>query len=308
MPITRCTYLYACIAIAGFPIANGFYSKDEILWKAFTCRHLALFGTPTPWLGPLIYVLGIVAATGTAFYMFRSYYMTFTGEYRGGAGHHDEHNEDPHSAVAAPTSHASSHAVHASDGAAHAHGHVAGAHGHDAHGHPTPAAHGHDAGHAAAHDDARTAPARRAPRRHAARVALDHHPRPVAPRHRLGPHALPRHPVRPGRTARRSSSTGSSRCCPAGSTFAEMPHVHRVRVPGARRPRRDGRLARRPRALQGREEHGAGAAQGALRRDLDGRLQQVLRGRALRARRRRARPSASPARSAGSTAPSSTAS
>jgi NADH-quinone oxidoreductase subunit L len=156
MPITRLTYLYACIAIAGFPIANGFYSKDEILWKAFTSRSLALFGTPTPWLGPLIYVLGIVAATGTAFYMYRSYYMTFTGEYRGGAGHHDEHNEDPHSAIAAPV-HASSHAVHASDGAAHAHGHVAGAHGHDAHGHPTPAAHGHDAGHAAAHDDAASA-------------------------------------------------------------------------------------------------------------------------------------------------------
>ena len=66
MPITRWTYLFACIAIAGFPIANGFYSKDEILWKAFTSRGLALFGTPTPWLGPLIYVLGILAATGTA--------------------------------------------------------------------------------------------------------------------------------------------------------------------------------------------------------------------------------------------------
>jgi NADH-quinone oxidoreductase subunit L len=154
MPITRWTYLYACIAIAGFPIANGFYSKDEILWKAFTSRHLALFETPTPWLGPLIYVIGIVAATGTAFYMYRSYYMTFTGEYRGGEGHHDEHNEDPHSAVAAPV-HASSHAIHASDGAAHAHGPAAHAHGHDAHGQVT-AVHGHDAAHAvhAAHDDA----------------------------------------------------------------------------------------------------------------------------------------------------------
>ena len=95
MPITRWTYLFACIAIAGFPIANGFYSKDEILWKAFTSRHLELFGAPAPWLGPLIYVVGILAATGTAFYMYRSYYMTFTGEYRGGAGHHDEHNVDP---------------------------------------------------------------------------------------------------------------------------------------------------------------------------------------------------------------------
>ncbi|HEY6004779.1 MAG TPA: proton-conducting transporter membrane subunit, partial [Anaeromyxobacter sp.] len=104
MPITRWTYLFACIAIAGFPIANGFYSKDEILWKAFSARSLELFGTPTPWLGPLIYLVGIVAATGTAFYMYRSYYMTFTGEYRGGSGHHDEHNVDPHAAVAAKAS------------------------------------------------------------------------------------------------------------------------------------------------------------------------------------------------------------
>jgi NADH-quinone oxidoreductase subunit L len=157
MPITRWTYLYACIAIAGFPIANGFYSKDEILWKAFSSEHLALFGTPTPWLGPVIYAIGIVAATGTAFYMYRSYYMTFTGEYRGGEGHHDEHNVDPHSALAAKAS-ALTHRVHADDGAAHAFGHVKHAPAHaahaldDAHGH---AAHGHDDhGHAAAaHDD-----------------------------------------------------------------------------------------------------------------------------------------------------------
>ncbi len=96
MPITRWTYLFACIAIAGFPIANGFYSKDEILWKAFTSRSLELFGQPTPWLGPLIYLVGIVAATGTAFYMYRSYYMTFTGEYRGNAGHHDSHGHGHH--------------------------------------------------------------------------------------------------------------------------------------------------------------------------------------------------------------------
>jgi NADH-quinone oxidoreductase subunit L len=124
---------------------NGFYSKDEILWKAFTSEHLALFGHPTPWLGGLIYLVGIVAATGTSFYMFRSYYMTFTGEYRGGEGHHDEHNEDPHSAVAAPVL-ASSHAVHVSDGAVHA---AAAAHGHDVHGHDAHAAHDdHDDAHA----------------------------------------------------------------------------------------------------------------------------------------------------------------
>jgi NADH-quinone oxidoreductase subunit L len=89
MPITRWAYLVACWAIAGFPWASGFYSKDEILWKAFSSEHLFFLGTPTPWLGKLIYLVGIVTATGTSFYMFRSYYMTFSGEYRGAGGHDD---------------------------------------------------------------------------------------------------------------------------------------------------------------------------------------------------------------------------
>jgi NADH-quinone oxidoreductase subunit L len=129
MPITRWTYLIACWAIAGFPWASGFYSKDEILWKAFTSEHLQLFGVPTPWLGPAIYLAGIIAATGTAFYMFRSYYMTFTGEYRGGAGHAHEHGEDPHASVAAPH-HADPHGHHDAHPAPDpAHGHVHAAHG-----------------------------------------------------------------------------------------------------------------------------------------------------------------------------------
>jgi NADH-quinone oxidoreductase subunit L len=135
MPITRWTYLIATIAIAGFPFANGFYSKDELLWKAFTSGHLALFGVPTPWLGPAIYVIGLIAATGTSFYMYRSYYMTFTGEYRGAGGH----GHDPHPA---PAAHAP-----AGSSAAHAHDDHA-PHGHDDHaphgGHDD--AHGHHGG------------------------------------------------------------------------------------------------------------------------------------------------------------------
>ena len=49
MPITRWTYFVACLAIAGFPVASGFFSKDEILWKAFTAR-----GLTAPWIGPAI--------------------------------------------------------------------------------------------------------------------------------------------------------------------------------------------------------------------------------------------------------------
>jgi NADH-quinone oxidoreductase subunit L len=97
MPITRWTYLIACFAIAGFPWASGFYSKDEILWKAFTQTNMEFLGMPAAWLGPMIYAMGIIAATGTSFYMFRSYYMTFTGEYRGGHGHgHDAHGAHGH--------------------------------------------------------------------------------------------------------------------------------------------------------------------------------------------------------------------
>ncbi len=100
MPVTRWTYLVACWAIAGFPWASGFYSKDEILWKAFSQESMALLGIPAPHLGQLIFVMGILAATGTSYYMFRSYYMTFTGAYRGaGQGHAQEHGHGGHGAV-----------------------------------------------------------------------------------------------------------------------------------------------------------------------------------------------------------------
>ena len=92
MPLTRWTFLASRrLAIAGCPPFSGFFSKDEILWKAFSiARHdrpvgtaeLAMWTWPD-WLGPAIYWVGIVAATMTAFYMFRAYFMTFHGEFRG---------------------------------------------------------------------------------------------------------------------------------------------------------------------------------------------------------------------------------
>jgi NADH-quinone oxidoreductase subunit L len=148
-PITRWTYLAACWAIAGFPWAAGFYSKDEILWKAWTAD-----GLTTPWIGQAIYIVGAVAALGTSFYMFRSYYMTFTGEYRGGHGHEDkERLEDPHAmaahahagaAVRAPSHDAAAADVHqvphqhdASHGAQ-PDSHAADAHGHGGVPHESP--------------------------------------------------------------------------------------------------------------------------------------------------------------------------
>lgn len=81
MPKTRMTMLIACIAIAGFPPLAGFFSKDEILSTAFAHHGF-------------LYLLGMVAATFTAFYMFRLYFMTFSGDYR--AGHVDGHGEPEH--------------------------------------------------------------------------------------------------------------------------------------------------------------------------------------------------------------------
>jgi NADH-quinone oxidoreductase subunit L len=70
MPRTYTTYLIGTLAIAGiFPFA-GFFSKDEILFKAYTQGNLFL------WL------IGATAAFMTSFYMFRTVFMTFHGDSR----------------------------------------------------------------------------------------------------------------------------------------------------------------------------------------------------------------------------------
>jgi NADH-quinone oxidoreductase subunit L len=77
MPKTGMTYFVACMAItaAPVPLLAGFWSKDEILWKAFNSQHLGVFP------GWLIFSMGLVAALGTSFYMWRSYYLTFEGKH-----------------------------------------------------------------------------------------------------------------------------------------------------------------------------------------------------------------------------------
>jgi NADH-quinone oxidoreductase subunit L len=70
MPITGWSFIAATFAIMGFPLTSGFFSKDEILWKAF------IQGSPTLWL------VGFVAAGITSFYMWRLVFMTFFGENR----------------------------------------------------------------------------------------------------------------------------------------------------------------------------------------------------------------------------------
>ncbi len=76
MPVTYITMLFATIAIAGLPPFAGFFSKDEILGKAFAFPYY-------PMAGKVIWFLGTVGAGVTAFYMFRLIFMTFHGEFRG---------------------------------------------------------------------------------------------------------------------------------------------------------------------------------------------------------------------------------
>jgi NADH-quinone oxidoreductase subunit L len=76
MPTTFWTFAIAVLAIAGTPLTAGFFSKDEILWQAFASDH----GSPVLWL------LGVVGAGLTAFYMFRQFFLVFFGESR--ADHH----------------------------------------------------------------------------------------------------------------------------------------------------------------------------------------------------------------------------
>ena len=72
MPVTFWTFLIATMAIAGIPGLSGFFSKDEILWKAWSSSH----GHPLLWL------IGFLTAGMTAFYMGRALFMTFLGERR----------------------------------------------------------------------------------------------------------------------------------------------------------------------------------------------------------------------------------
>ncbi|PAX55858.1 NAD(P)H-quinone oxidoreductase subunit 5 [Brunnivagina elsteri] len=122
MPVTSFTFLIGCLAISGIPPFAGFWSKDEILGAAFAAN-------------PLLWFVGYATAGITAFYMFRMYFSTFEGGFRGtdkkiiaklqkaatilvegealapnfgpgamkqgelsatGAGNHDDHSNEPH--------------------------------------------------------------------------------------------------------------------------------------------------------------------------------------------------------------------
>lgn len=76
MRITALTLLCASFAISGFPFTSGFFSKDAILVAAY--EH-------APWM----YWVGVLTAGMTAFYVFRAWFLAFTGDYRGHAHPHE---------------------------------------------------------------------------------------------------------------------------------------------------------------------------------------------------------------------------
>ena len=69
LPITHATFLVGALAIAGAPFLSGFWSKDEILHSAWGSSKA-------------IYIIGLVTAFLTAFYMFRLIFVTFYGKSR----------------------------------------------------------------------------------------------------------------------------------------------------------------------------------------------------------------------------------
>jgi NADH-quinone oxidoreductase subunit L len=81
IPITYRTMLIGTLAIAGIPPLAGFFSKDEILWQAFS-SHSGQF--------KVLWGVGFVAALMTAFYMFRLIYLTFWSPSR--MSHEVEHH------------------------------------------------------------------------------------------------------------------------------------------------------------------------------------------------------------------------
>jgi NADH-quinone oxidoreductase subunit L len=72
MPITFWCFLSATLAICGIPLFSGFFSKDEILWRAYSSPHGHL----------LLWLVGVITAGLTAFYMFRLFFLTFLGKSR----------------------------------------------------------------------------------------------------------------------------------------------------------------------------------------------------------------------------------
>ncbi len=82
LPVTFLTMMVGTIAIAGLPPFSGFFSKDEIL--AHVYEHNKVF-----------WVIAVIGAMFTSFYMFRMMYLTFNGSFRGTTDQEHHLHESP---------------------------------------------------------------------------------------------------------------------------------------------------------------------------------------------------------------------
>lgn len=80
MPLTHATFLIGALALAGFPLTSGFFSKEAIIMSSY----YAEMGNFVFW------AIAILAAGMTAFYIFRVYFYTFPGELRNPGAHPHE--------------------------------------------------------------------------------------------------------------------------------------------------------------------------------------------------------------------------
>ena len=93
MKVTSTVMLIGSLSIAGIVPLSGFWSKDLILETVWEAQ-------PEFWVFTLLYVLAVITAFMTAFYMFRMWFLTFAGEEgeatKHAAAHHGEHHVDAH--------------------------------------------------------------------------------------------------------------------------------------------------------------------------------------------------------------------
>lgn len=82
LPVTYLTFLIGTLAISGIPPFAGFFSKDEILAYAFQAH-------------PFIWILGVAGSLMTCFYMFRLFFLTFSGKFRGTEDQKQHLHESP---------------------------------------------------------------------------------------------------------------------------------------------------------------------------------------------------------------------
>ncbi len=91
LPVTYWTFVVGSLALAGFPLTSGFFSKDDLLISAWSSGPL----------GQVLTVLGLVTALMTAFYSFRLVFVTFWGPSHVDP-HHADHVHEPSSTMTIP--------------------------------------------------------------------------------------------------------------------------------------------------------------------------------------------------------------